>query len=129
MTPCVSVQKQEERQLFQISSIVSDAGQNLDFALKTLSSSLEDSDSSDVIRPLQFAMPPAPRGLTIKESVRMEISADEIQSALDVAFSRILLSHYRNQLIHLFVAEAMMALSVSSCLPCTQSMPHTTLCL
>jgi hypothetical protein len=98
-----------------------DAGQSLNFALKTLSSSLEDSDSSDVIRPLQFALPSTPRGLTIKESVRMEISAEEIQSALDVAFSRVLLSHYRNQLIHLFVAEAMMALSVSRCLPCTQT--------
>ena len=54
----------------------------------------------------------------------MEVSAEEVREVLDVAFSRLLLSHYRNQLIHLFLSEAMLALSVSRCLPCTQSKPH-----
>lgn len=53
----------------------------------------------------------------------MEVSAKEVREVLDVAFSRLLLSHYRNQLIHLFLSEAMLALSVSHCLPCTQSKP------
>ena len=104
---------------------VSDTGQNLDFALKTLSSSLE--DSSDVIRPLQFPPAPGPRGLTtMREVMRTKISEEEGRRVQDVAFARVLLSHYRNQLIHLFVAEAMVALCVSCCLPCTQSMSQHT---
>ena len=101
------------------SSLSADTAQNLDFALKTLSSALE---VSDLIRPLQFSLPPGPRGIGIGEVVKMEVSVEETRQVLELAFSRLLLSHYRNQLLHLFLAEAMLALSVCHCLSCPQSM-------
>ena len=96
--------------------------QNLDFALKTLSSSLEMTSSSDTIRVLSLVsnFHPGPRGHNIKEVMRLEVTEEDIQQVTDLAFSRLLLSHYRNQLFHLFVAEAMLALSVYHCLPCSR---------
>ena len=100
---------------------VADTGQNLDFALKTLSSSLE-IISRVSMKPLSYVSypPPGPQGLNISEVVRMKLTVDETQKILDCAFSRLLLSHYRNQLIHLFLAEAMLAFCIYHSLPCTQ---------
>jgi glycerone phosphate O-acyltransferase len=98
--------------------------QNLDFALKTLSSSLEMTSSlSDTIRVLSLVSnyPPGPRGHNIEEVMRLEVTEEDTQQVTDLTFSRLLLSHYRNQLFHLFVAEAMLALSVYHCLPCSRA--------
>ena len=108
-----------------MTTFTADTGQNLDFALKTLSSSLEMTSSpSDTIRVLSLVsnFPPGPRGHNIEEVMRLEVTEEDTQQVTDLAFSRLLLSHYRNQLFHLFVAEAMLALSVYHCLPCSRGM-------
>lgn len=101
--------------------IFADTGKNLDFALKTLSSSLE-LTSADVIRPVPFVsvLPPGPRGHNIEEVMKLELTAEESQKVTDLAFTRLQLSHYRNQLLHLFIAEAILAMSIYHCLPCSQ---------
>lgn len=95
---------------------VADTSKNLDFALKTLSSSLE---LTDVIRPVPF-VPPGPRGHNIEEVMKLELTAEESQKVTDLAFTRLQLSYYRNQLLHLFIAEAILAMSIYHCLPCSQ---------
>lgn len=93
-------------------------GENLEFALTTLSGSLEIVD--DIIRPLQLTPPLEVRGHGMREILKMELKEVESQKVMGVAFSRLLLSHYRNQLLHLFVEEAILALSLSCCLPCAE---------
>lgn len=100
-----------------------ETAENLDFALKTLSTSLDmTSSSSDTIRALLLTSnpPPGPRGHNIEEVMRLEVTEEDSQRVTDLAFSRLLLSHYRNQLFHLFMAEAMLALSIYHCLPCSR---------
>ena len=114
--------------LYRSLCVSTDTAQNLDFALKTLSSSLE-TTSGSTIRPLPLILkqPPGPRGHSIEEVARVEMTAEDSQRITDLAFFRLLLSHYRNQLMHLFTAEAMLALSLYHCLPCSQGerLPHT----
>lgn len=101
--------------------IFADTGKNLDFALKTLSSSLE-LTSADVIRPVPFVsvLSPGSRGHNIEEVMKLELTEDESQKVTDLAFTRLQLSHYRNQLLHLFTAEAILAMSIYHCLPCSR---------
>jgi glycerol-3-phosphate O-acyltransferase len=41
------------------------------------------------------------------------LAPEECEGIKDVGYKHLLLSHYRNQLLHWFVAEAMLALSLS----------------
>ena len=98
-----------------------DTASNTEFTLSILSSSL-DVTSDGRVRPLPLIseQPPSPPEYNIDSIARSEVTGEEAQRITDLAFSRLLLSHYRNQLLHLFLAESMLAMCLYHCLPCTQ---------
>lgn len=49
---------------------------------------------------------------TLAEVILVQLPSEELDSIKQDAFFHLLLAHYRNQLLHLFVMEAMMALSL-----------------
>ena len=104
-----------------LSLIHKDAAENIDFALRILSRSLENTPDGE-IRPLTLkSEPPNPQGASIEEISRLKLTPEETQQVTDTAFSRLLLSHYRNHLLHLFMVEGMLALCLQHCLPCSRS--------
>ena len=50
------------------------------------------------------------RQRTIEEVVTMELNRADLDLVTELSFLHLLLAHYRNQLLHLFVPEAMLAL-------------------
>ena len=50
------------------------------------------------------------RQCRIEEVVTMELSRTDLDLITEISFVHLLLAHYRNQLLHLFVPEAMLAL-------------------
>ena len=51
----------------------------------------------------------------------MKLAKPDYELITEVAFVHLLLAHYRNQLLHLFVPEAMLALSLHDNEPCNKS--------
>ena len=49
----------------------------------------------------------------VEHAKELRLSEDECDAVKDVGFKHLLLSHYRNQLLHWFVPEAILALSLS----------------
>lgn len=55
---------------------------------------------------------------TIQEVAKSEIEKLDLDAILDSGFTCLILAHYRNQLLYLFVLEAMAALSLRGNTPC-----------
>ena len=68
----------------------------------------------DVVAEKKYLTMQEVRQVTMKEVGELRLGDDELTSIMEVGFKHMLLSHYRNQLLHWFVPEAMLALSLSS---------------
>lgn len=66
--------------------------------------------SQDQPRPQDQPMP------TLGEINHIRLPNRDLESIKQEAFFHLILAHYRNQLLHLFVTESMMALSLSGCI-------------
>ena len=54
----------------------------------------------------------------LAEVVKMTLNPAHFQAVSEVAFTHLLLGHYRNQILHLYVPEALLALSLHSNTSC-----------
>ena len=96
-------------------------------ALQTLSVALVVDEDTSTVRPHLYA-PPTPaaassdhghtrrdrRGhLSFKQVKELRLAPAECEGIKNIGCKHLLLSHYRNQLLHWFVSEAMLALSLS----------------
>ena len=95
-------------------------------ALQTLSVALVVDDDSSTVRPHLHA-PPTPAATSddhqtvaemkqhpsLKQVEELRLGCEECDSIKDIGCQHLLLSHYRNQLLHWFVPESMLALSLS----------------
>ena len=61
---------------------------------------------------------PHRRPSTIQEVIKMDLDDSDYDVITDIGSAHLLLAHYRNQLVHLFVPEAMAALCLHSDMPC-----------
>ena len=93
-------------------------------ALQTLSVALVVDEDTSTVRPHLHASPTpaaASQGdhirqghLSLNQLKKLRLTNEEYESIKDnIGFKHLLLSHYRNQLLHWFVPEAMLALSLS----------------
>lgn len=91
-------------------------------ALQTLSVALVvDEDNDNLVRPHLLAQSAPTATVAVSEKRRrgvecvkeLRLSKGECDAVKDVGFKHLLLSHYRNQLLHWFAPEAMLALSLS----------------
>ena len=53
------------------------------------------------------------RHLSLSEVHKLRLAPEEYEGIKEIGCKHLLLSHYRNQLLHWFVSEAMLALSLS----------------
>lgn len=101
----------------------SDAGGEVRRALQTLSVALVVDEDTSTVRPHQHT-PPTPtaaiqgdqirnKPLPLNQLKELRLASEDYEGIKDVGFTHLLLSHYRNQLLHWFVPEAMLALSLS----------------
>ena len=58
----------------------------------------------------------------MQEVVKLKLAKSDYELIMDVSFVQLLLARYRNQLLHLFVPEAMLALSLHDNQPCNTGM-------
>ena len=100
----------------------SDTSGEVKRALQTLSVALVIDEDTSTVRPHLHA-PPTPAAasddhirkghLSLNEVKELRLSPEECEGIKDISFKHLLLSHYRNQLLHWFVPESMLALSLS----------------
>ncbi len=94
-----------------------DAGNQIDSSLRLLSMAVEVT-GEHIVRPKAPPLPPTAHHQTIQEVAKSEIDQRDLDSILEAGLVYLLLAHYRNQLLYLFVPEAMTALSLRANLPC-----------
>lgn len=90
-------------------------------ALKTLSVAVVVDEDASTVRP-HLHVPPPPDSATkrdvsglpsLKQVQDMHLESKECERVKETGVKHLLLSHYRNQLLHWFVPDAMLALSLS----------------
>ena len=106
---------------------ISDVDGEVRRALQTLSVALVVDEDTSTVRPHLYA-PPTPaatssdhgrtrrerRGhLSLNQVRKLRLPPEECEGIKDIGCKHLLLSHYRNQLLHWFVPKAMLALSLS----------------
>ena len=97
-----------------------------------LSRSLEVTDDN-CVKPqtghLHSKLPGVSRHHTIQEAVKMKLEKSNYELITEIALVHLMLAHYRNQLLHLFVPEAMLALSLPGDMPCSTGSDVCVVCV
>lgn len=98
-----------------------DTGSEVKRALQTLSMALVIDEEASRVRPhlhgrsasASSEVVTEKRELSMEQVKAQRLSQTDCDSIKDIAFKHLLLSHYRNQLLHWFITDAMLALSLS----------------
>ena len=137
-----SYQAQLKRYLFPFSLIpsfpclpplplnIDDARTTVESSLRLLSTAIEVTED-EIVRPKTHPASPSRSTSSLQdvwELAKMDMEKQYFDRVVETGYVHLLLAHYRNQLLHLFVPEALVAMSLHGNTPCDRGGRHFLRC-